>query len=329
MNILFKPSGRILNDLIFYTWSDYWAKRLSLVGEELSNIETTLINIDPNEPYGLTYSTLDSWVPSQQLCCAVDNLADMLVELNPAKDIIVFEKLLLNEFTSKSLHSLFSLLSMRINEKHGFPNYVSLHSPIKSEACDRGFPVHADLFKSRAILNIISRNDEFHGGDILLISLKDLSDAMYATRSMPTQTIELIKERLNKRTSHDEFDYIFDLIHGDHPWVNDLESAIESRQICIPGSYGMGYFVIDGQWLHGRTKIHGSVSNTRLERLVFDTKCTMCLQVVVPTNTLKDHQFEGLPQTKSIYKAQKSLPNKAIRHSKSMDYKALGYIESV
>jgi hypothetical protein len=321
MDMLFKPSGRILHDLIFYTWSDYWAKKLSLVGEELSSIETTVINIDPNEPYGLTYSTIDNWVPSKQLYCMVDNLADMLIGLNPAKGIIVFEKLLFNEFTSKSLHSLFSLLSRRINEKHGFSSYVSLHSPIKPEACDRGFPVHADLFKSRAILNIISRDDEFYGGDILLISLKDLSDAMYATRSMPTQTIELIREQLNRRASHDEFDSIFDLIHGDHPWVNDLESAIESRQICIQSSYGMGYFVIDGQWLHGRTKIHGSVSNTRLERLVFDTRYTMSMQAVVPTNTLKDQQFEGLPQTKLIHKAQKSLPNKAIHHSKSIDQK--------
>jgi hypothetical protein len=309
MDSLFKPSGNAVHNQPLYAWSNYWHRMLSLYGDELSKIQTTVINIDPNEPYGFTYVAVSNSMVSKQLYNMVCTLAELLINLNPSSGIVVFEKLLSNSFTAKSLHGLFSLLSSVISDKHGLDKSRSIHSPINPESCDNGFPIHADLFKPRAILNVITCNDEFEGGDILLVSLKELSSAMYATRSMPSQVVALIMDALTRRISHDGFDFIFDLIHGDHPWTSDLRAEIESRQICIPGSFGVGYFAVDGQWLHGRTKIHGPVLETRLERLVFDTQHTISLQPTEPFIPALNLSYETYHQSLLHRKALKGLPN--------------------
>ncbi len=315
MNTLFKHSEKSVYGLPFYTWSEQWVRKLSLLGEELSNLETTVINIDPNEPYGFTYAALSDTVLSPSLRDVIDKITDMLIKLNPSQGIMMFEKLLFDKFNTQSLHNLFSLLSRSLTNKQELTNSISFHSPIKPELFDKGFPVHADLFKARAILNVISRTDDFDGGDILLISFKGLSDAMDATDSMPISVSEYIKEVLQTRMLNDAFDSIYNLIHGEHPWVNDLRIAIESKQFRIPGMYGVGYFIIDGQWLHGRTKIQGPVSETRLQRLVFDTKYTISLRSTSPAKVMEDDWLQTHANNNVIYKAQKSLPNKPLHPS--------------
>ncbi len=280
---------------------------LSLHGEELSTIRTTTINIDPTEPYGFTYAAINSSTVSKQLNNMISILVEMLVDLNPPNGLMLFEQILSDKFTADSLHGLFTLLSTRITDLHGLHRSMSIHSPINAENIDRGFPVHADLFKARALLNIISRNDKYNGGDILLISLKQFSEAMYATHSMPGTVIELIRNILTRRISHDGFDFVFDLIHGDHPWFYDLKEEIETRLICIPGLFGAGYFLVDGQWLHGRTKIYGPVLETRLERLVFDTKNTLLMQSLESANLVSEQNHKIFHEYDLLVKAEKRL----------------------
>ncbi|MGD1853209.1 MAG: hypothetical protein ACFB2W_03070 [Leptolyngbyaceae cyanobacterium] len=318
MNGFFRNTDRLICGLPFYTWTDQWAKTLNLLGRELSELETIIINIDPDEPYGLTYSIPKKNKISRELNKAVDNLAEMLLKISSQRGIIMFENLLSEKFTSKSLHSLFSLLSKRINDKQGLTNSISLHSPIKSESHDRGFPIHADLFKARAILNIISQVDQVEGGDIILISFEELLDAMHETSSMPTSVINFVQNIVSKRTSCDRFHSIFDLMHGNYPWVSHLEAAIETRQICIPSSYGVGYFIVDGQWLHGRTKINGPVFETRLERLVFDTEDTISLQPLSPNVDIESSQHPIYADNTLFFKAEKSFLNKHLS-KKSLD----------
>ncbi len=309
MNTLFKYSERSAYGIPFYTWSEFWVRKLSLLNEELSNLETTVINIDPNEPYGYTYAVVSDATLSSSLLDTVDIITDMLIKLNPSQGIILFEKLLFDKFTHQSLHNLFSLLSRSLTNRQNLTNSISFHSPIKTEALDKGFPVHADLFKARAILNVISRTDSFVGGDILLLSFKKLSDAMDATDSMPIEIKTYIKEALQTRMFNDAFDSIYNLIHGEHPWVNDLRIAIESNQFRIPGLYGTGYFIIDGHWLHGRTKIQGSVSETRLQRLIFDTKYTISLRTKSLAIKPEDSWLKAHTNNNAIFKSQKSLSN--------------------
>lgn len=313
MNALFKRTEKSIYGLPFYTWSDHWGEIICLLGEELSNLETSVINISPAEPYGLTYDVLGDVGFSPRLRGAVDEITELLVKLNPDQGIMMFEKILLDKFTTLSLHNLFSLLSRKLNNETGLANSQAFHSPINPETSDKGFPVHADLFKARAIFNIISRTDAFEGGDILLLPFKGLTDAMDSIDTMPLAVREYIKEALQTRMHTDAFDSIFNLIHGEYPWANDLNLEIASRQLCIPGKYGMGYFVIDGQWLHGRTKIHGPVVETRLQRLVFDTEHTMALPTASPVKAREEDCLYSHVNNNLIYKSQKSMIYKAQR----------------
>lgn len=313
MNTLFQLTGKSAYGLPFYTWTENWSNKLSVVSDELSRIETILTNIDPNESYGFTYTALGSSVISQSLSRTLDEIMYLLIRLNPRNGIMIFENMLFDKFSSNSLHALFSLLSDRLNTEERQAHSISLHSPLKQEDSDNGFPIHADLFKAKAILNVIARTDNFEGGDILLISFEEFSDAMNSTQSMPFYVKEYIKKVFKSRVMHDTFDSIFNLMYGEFPWVEDLRSAIVSKQLCIPGIYGMGYFIIDGEWLHGRTKIHGSVLKSRIQRLIFDTEHTITLRSVSETYETRNSWLKNSSQNNLFYKSQKSLPNKAIQ----------------
>lgn len=313
MNTLFKLTGKSAYGLPLFTWSEDFANKLCIVSDELSSIETDLININPNENYSFTYAPLGNSIISKRLFETINEIIYLLINLNPKNGIMLFENMLFDRFSPNALHALFSLLSARLNTEKRQANSVSLHSPLKQEESDNGFPVHADLFKAKAILNIIARTDNFEGGDILLIPFEEFSDAMYTTQSMPTSVKDYIKEVFQSRVMHDTFDSIFNLMYGDFPWVEELKASITSRQLCIPGVYGMGYFLIDGEWLHGRTKIHGSVLKSRIQRLIFDTEHTLSLSSVSETYEEKNKWIRVSSQNDLLYKSQKTLPNKAIQ----------------
>ena len=188
----------------------------------------------------------------------------------PSEEIVLLQDLLFDDFGASELHALFSLLSAELCKDRSCT--ISFHSPIESETADQGFPVHADLFCSRVLFNVISFMDDNDGGDILLLSNQQLQKAMKDCEDMPARAKNIIIKLLTNRSHKDKFNEVFDLMYRQDSWSYELIQKIDERLMRIPTKVGMGYLIIDGLWLHGRSAIRGPVHSKRLQRLVFDNK---------------------------------------------------------
>ena len=271
MNTLFKVSCNPVNDLSWYTWSNFYMRELENFSDHLAQLNTTIVNLSPREKYGMSYLVEKKDIVPNSVRCLVKEMAHLIVTLRPKDGIYLLNNLTTDKFTSRALHALFSLISEEIR-RTGNSHELSFHSPIEEKVKNTGFPVHADLYKMKAIFNVISYVENTNGGDVTLLSASSLNNAMDKVKTMPLNVKETINSALTHRSHDDMFDYIFDLMYGRHDWVPELTKEIEKRQFCIPAEEGIGYMLIDGMWLHGRTAISGSVVSKRLQRLVFDTE---------------------------------------------------------
>lgn len=270
MNQLFESIGTRDNES-WYTWSHSFRKKLVLIADELSTINTQLIDIFPNESYGTSYINSKDYDLSERLKNVINYMTSSLIKVTPSNGIILFKNLLFDNFSGKSLHVLFSLLSEDMRNKN---NISALHSPIVEKKSDTGFPVHADLFRTKSLFNVITETEMNKNGNILLLSIHELEEAMNAVSYLPCEVKEVILSTLKGRAEIDSFDFIYTLMYGNNPWKDDLIDEIEKRQVCISSENGIGYLVIDGIWLHGRDKYLGEIKENRLNRLLFDTENT-------------------------------------------------------
>ena len=268
MSQLFKIDETSDSSTTMYTWSDDIKQMLFYVSNELSTLKTQISNICPEEPYGITYlvdrkSKLNL---SSSLQNVINRISSLLLKYNPNNGLVLLNNLTCSDFPAISLHALFALISDNMRDNNNY----SLHSPISKKAIDTGFPVHADLFKARTLMNVITHVGTEKGGDITLLSRTELENAMNDILNFPFDVKNKILASLKFRNDKDAFNYTFDLMYGKHFWVSELIKNIELRQILIPSAEGIGYILNDGEWLHGRTVILGAVSAMRLQRLIFD-----------------------------------------------------------
>ena len=270
MNILFQQINNSNNTLSWYTWTDELKIKLSSIAEELSSINTEIINLLPNDTYGASYKCKNKTL-TKKTKDAVKFISNNLIKLEPKNGIFLFKNLIFENFSSKSLHVLFSLISEELRRTK---KMKALHSPIVENIIDEGFPVHADLFETKTLFNVITSIEKNKHGEILLLSIEDLEKAMQSVPKLPINTKDKILDILRNKNGVDLFDNIFYLMYGDHPWSNDLKREIEKRQLWLTPEEGIGYLVIDGQWLHGRNKYLGEIKENRLNRLLFDTNTT-------------------------------------------------------
>ena len=318
MNSLFKPIASACSELPWFSWNDDVREMLHEHAQEFSSIRTHIVNLDSDKKYNMSYTIMSNQKLSTAVGKTIKEISHRLKLLNPDNGIILLKDLMDEKFNITSIHVLFSLIAKEIRQ-NSKDNLGAFHSPIVEKISDNGFPVHSDLFKIKGLLNVITSSKKDSGGDILLISSSKLIDIMTSIQ-MPKAVIALISQALVAKPAYDLFDMVYSLMYGNHEWSEELSQKIISRQQTIPSEAGVGYFIIDGQWLHGRTAVKGQVQESRLQRLVFDTHFTEKLPVSKPINF--DHfSFNHEPQLKSqtisaefkSYTENHALPNKALQ----------------
>lgn len=326
MSHLFKIDETSDSSTTVYTWSDDIKQKLIYVSNELSILKTHISNICPEEPYGITYlvDERSKLKLSSTLRNTINKITSLLLIFQPENGLILLNNLTNSNFPAISLHVLFALISDNMRNNNNY----SLHSPIPEKAKDTGFPVHADLFKARTLMNVITHVGSEKGGDITLLSRAELENAMNDIVNFPLDVKNKVLAALKFRNDEDAFNYTFDLMYGKHFWVSELMKNIESRQISIPSQEGIGYILNDGVWLHGRTAILGAVSAMRLQRLIFDNSEA---QVKYDSNNINRHSQPinslNVEFNKSIYikdhdktsKIQKSTSNRVFNKALTHD----------
>ncbi|MEM6738010.1 MAG: hypothetical protein AAF620_18270 [Bacteroidota bacterium] len=264
------PLNQINQNLHWYTWSKQYKEELLIHARSLSEMPTVIRNIFPKSKYGYSYDIVCEDYISPQLENLVEDICSQLFNIDDDNRAFLLHDLLFDEFDKNSLASLITVISNRLRR-----NILSYHSPVKEQVSDVGFPVHADLFGPRALFIIMTNHQLGNGGDILLVKKTDVIESLYRVTSISESTIEFVKCLLENRYDFDGFDICFRILHGNFCWQKAFKEEIRKKTVFVSNRNGYGYFVEDGEWLHGRTRINGKVNRDRFQRLVFDTKRTL------------------------------------------------------
>lgn len=256
----------------WYTWSNAF---LSFFRDALSELHQlprpSFISIPKLNDYNLTYTlpTTKLKNPKLRRQCAV--FAKSLYLTRPDRRLIFFDGILTDEIKTKEIHTLFALLRGAIIELT-HDERAALYSPL-ADAGRKGsggeFPLHADLYVPQILLNIFNNVPTDNSGASTFLSITALRKLLPSIKLLPTSTANRIILLLSEISPRDHFNSLYDLLHGEHKWVPELEKVLKQQQLCINLHSGQGYLLDDRKWLHGREALRSVLPANRIHRLVY------------------------------------------------------------
>jgi hypothetical protein len=171
-----------------------------------------------------------------------------------------------------TVRSFLAVVAETVRNQFADPTTALTCPLVRPGLSDGTFPLHADVFHQRLLLNIFERPSSTEGGSLFARS----SDWMDAAGHLLT---------------HDERDFLAGIwsfqtwspnaytrqeaIVGDPSRRGAFDAALAPVTLRVHLGPGEGYLLTDGIWLHGRewiSLIHAS--DVRLHRLVFDNRTT-------------------------------------------------------
>lgn len=253
----------------WYTWSEPFEEFLCQANAALNVLTSPRLA----RVSGLTlYNHTFSWSPQRldiRLRRRLIAFAKSLQATRPGRKIMLFDGLLGPYLDSNALHALFALLRGALVAIAGDPR-VAMYTRLGAVGGDAGeFPLHADLYIPSLLFNVFDNVGTGCGGASIFLPVATLRRLIPSVRTLPAARGRAILALFEHETQKDKFDVLYDLLHGLHPWVAELELAMEHRQLSIRLGPGQGYLLHDRKWLHGRTAPDGTVPVDRVRRLVF------------------------------------------------------------
>ncbi|HSP15192.1 MAG TPA: hypothetical protein VLV78_10620 [Thermoanaerobaculia bacterium] len=232
-----------------------------------------LVAVRGCDPYSATYSYSLSHVRKSLAELAV-RMAEELMALSVRRRLMFFTGMLLPPVSSSVFHRCMSLLRSGIVRITGDPR-AALHAPVKTEAIDSGFPLHADLFLTERLWLIFDDVPSGSSGKALFLSREAFDRIAAACADLPASARRRIGELLDHRAGRDSFDEFYGLLYEPrNPWTRSLARDMRRESWSIKLRSGEGYLLHDGHWLHGRTAVRGGVSGKRFRRLIYGRPVT-------------------------------------------------------
>ncbi|MGY1821634.1 hypothetical protein [Geodermatophilus sp. SYSU D00079] len=161
---------------------------------------------------------------------------------------------------------------------------TSMKAPIGmgSGSEDGSFPLHADIFPGRYLLNVFNEPAPDRQGASLLMSVAEFGTLAAAAfgEERAARMLTLIRRELP--WDMEAYEEVFG--YHDHPDDSGLIAASNAAATCILYRRGEGYLVDDAVWLHGRTVVRKSEhSYDRVHRLTFDTADSFAARMALET----------------------------------------------
>jgi hypothetical protein len=252
------------------TWSKSFRDFLREAASELQRLATPpLCHVESLDQYDHTYSWSSEHWTDDNLRERFVSFVRSLAATRPHREIVLLDGLMGVDVDSMRLHALFALLRGALVELVG-DERAAMYAPLGEVGPRAGeFLLHADLYVPPILFNVFDQVACDESGASTFLSVTSLRKLLHASPSLPARKAKTILGLFEQETQVDRFDVLYDLLHGDHPWVPHLERAMEQRQMRIKLHAGQGYFLTDRAWLHGRDAPRGGVSNNRVRRLVF------------------------------------------------------------
>jgi len=221
------------------------------------------------DQYDRTYSWSSTYWTDENLRKRFTSFVRSLAATRPNREIILLDGLISENIDSRRLHTLFALLRGVLVELAD-DERAAMYAPLGEIGARAGdFLLHADLYVPSILFNVFDQVPRDGSGASTFLSVTSLRKLLRALPSLPARKAKTILELFKQEPRVDRFDVLYDLLHGDHPWVPELERAMEQRQLRIKLHRGQGYLLSDRAWLHGRDAPLGGVPANRVRRLVF------------------------------------------------------------
>ncbi len=261
----------------WYTWSGQSRDLLHALNEIANDLPgPVLVEFGNGEyDYSLDNSCYAALLPALE--SRLKKFGDALHHIHIPPSIMLLTDLLPCGVSSRSLYLLFASARSIVVRLTGDPR-SAIFAPLglnretgNAERAEQGeHPLHSDLYPPALLLNVFDNVPNDGSGASLFLAKDSFAEIVRSLRSIPKHIGNAMLECLDRSVNKDQYDYFFDLLHGDHPWTRELEDAIERRAYVVRFSRGEGYFLCDRVWLHGRTTLSGHVPTNRLHRLIFD-----------------------------------------------------------
>ncbi|SFL06165.1 hypothetical protein [Geodermatophilus ruber] len=152
---------------------------------------------------------------------------------------------------------------------------------------DGSFPLHADIFPGRYLLNVFHQPAPDQQGASLLMSVAEWGElaAVAFGPEWAARSLRLVRREVP--WDMEAYEEVFG--YHDRPDDSGLIAASDAAATRILYGPGEGYLVDDAEWLHGRTVVRKSEHTyDRVHRLTFDTAGSFAQRMALedrPENT--------------------------------------------
>lgn len=253
----------------WHTWSKPFLRFLHDATDEIRQLGKPRVLHIRGLKYGSTYSLSPKRLVDADLSQRFAAFSQSLHGVRPTRKIMLFDELLCAELDAGKLRALLALLRGSFATS-ATDERAAMYSPLGEIGKKAGgFPLHADLFIPKFLLNIFDDVSPDDSGASTFLPVATLRRLLRGIKSLPVRKANEIAALFADRLRLDHFDKLYDLLHGSHRWVRDLERSMGQHQFRIKLHAGQGYLLNDRFWLHGREAPHGGVSINRLHRLVY------------------------------------------------------------
>ncbi len=254
----------------WHTWSPAFRSFLIRAADELEHFPPPpTLRLKQLSTYDYTFSLPSTEWKEPALGRQLAEFAESLAATRPAEQLMLFDGLLGPDLDGKRLHVLFALLRGALAELAG-DDFAAMYTPLGNTGDYVGdFLLHADLYVPEYLFNVFDNVPAKNGGASTFLTLSSLRRIVAQQTEFPAARAQSLFAMFEGNSKSDRFEKCFDLLHGTHRWVPQLEKSLAEHQLEIPLRSGQGYLLHDRSWLHGRHKPYGGVAPDRIRRLVY------------------------------------------------------------
>lgn len=271
---------RINQHADWFTWSPAFRSLLKVWQARVEGLRLPAsIHLLGGKEYDDTYTLDRTLISDKGLLRDMMFFARDLYQLNLSDRLMLFTGLINQDLSGRSLSFLFAFLRDAIVSFSNDPCAALCQPLSRSRRKGTDFPLHSDLYIPVILFNVFDEVESNSTGASIFLSVSTVIELLSKVNTLPVQIKDRIVANLTQTHEKDLYEENYDLLHGcAHPWTNDVERKMRSRQLRIKLFSGQGYMLHDRKWLHGREALDGKLSAKRLHRLVFNTKHTLQLQ---------------------------------------------------
>lgn len=254
----------------WHTWSDGFRDFLFRSAGELARLPLPPTRrIKLRSRYNYTFSLPPARLKNASLRDQLEAFAQSLAATRPSRKLMLFDGLLGSHLDGKRLHVLFALLRGVLAER-ATDEFAAMYTPLGDTGGDVGdFLLHADMYVPQYLFNVFDHVPPKTGGSSTFLTVSTLKRIVSRQGGLPERTARNLIAMFESEARTDRYEKCYDLLHGEHRWVPELERSLAEHQLTIPLRSGQGYLLHDRSWLHGRNKPSGGVTANRVRRLIY------------------------------------------------------------